>query len=57
MKTVHEILNYLWTVAPEEGKELQAWKAASPKNLEFYNRLINEEKFLKEFNTLFLDII
>ena len=21
MKTVHEILNYLWTVAPEEGKE------------------------------------
>lgn len=37
------------TLGPQEAMELEAWKEASPEHLDFYNQLIAEEYFLKEF--------
>ncbi|SDK65295.1 FecR family protein [Pedobacter sp. ok626] len=34
---------------PERGRELQAWKDASPDHLDFYNRLVAQDNFLQEF--------
>lgn len=36
------------SLSPEEGRELQTWKNASPENMAFYDRLIVEEQFLEE---------
>lgn len=39
------------SLGEQEARELEAWKAASPENLKFYQGLIAEEYFLQEFKS------